>query len=343
MQPKISIIVPVYKVKENLLRACAESCINQEEKNIEIIFVDDCSKDLSSQICDEYALKDTRIKVIHKERNGGLSAARNTGFLASTGVWITFVDGDDWIDTDTCSMVNKIFDDEIQLIIFGTIREYESRQDIFQMPYNDKQIFENEDCKKLQSDILDYSKRVATVPAKIFKRKFLAENKIFHDEELKCGIDGIEFNVRMAGFLKKAIVFDEYKYHYVYNLESITGAPSENTNRLVLLGLEKIKSYIESNHCSEELKNNYVLRVQRIINDTSIVCYFNPNFSLKYKERKEKLNTFLITPIIAETLNHTKFLECSKIKKIIYFSAKHRLYVLLKLFGWLRVKYLSQH
>lgn len=205
MQPKISIIVPVYKVKENLLRACAESCINQEEKNIEIIFVDDCSKDLSSQICDEYALKDTRIKVIHKERNGGLSAARNTGFLASTGVWITFVDGDDWIDTDTCSMVNKIFDDEIQLIIFGTIREYESRQDIFQMPYNDKQIFENEDCKKLQSDILDYSKRVATVPAKIFKRKFLAENTIFHDEELKCGIDGIEFNVRMAGFLKKQL------------------------------------------------------------------------------------------------------------------------------------------
>ena len=92
----ISVIVPVYKV-EKYLDKCIESIVNQTYKNLEIILVDDGSPDNCGAMCDEWAEKDGRIKVIHK-KNGGLSDARNAGMAVATGEWIGFVDSDDWIE-----------------------------------------------------------------------------------------------------------------------------------------------------------------------------------------------------------------------------------------------------
>lgn len=95
---KISVIVPVYKV-EKYLRKCIESIINQTYRNIEIILIDDGSPDSCGQICDEYASKDNRIRVIHQP-NQGLSSARNEGLRHVSGSYITFVDSDDYIRKD---------------------------------------------------------------------------------------------------------------------------------------------------------------------------------------------------------------------------------------------------
>jgi glycosyltransferase involved in cell wall biosynthesis len=97
-EPLISVIVPVYGV-EKYINKCLDSIINQTYENLEIILVDDGSKDSSGRICDEYALKDERIRVFHKS-NGGLSDARNFGIEQSTGEFITFIDSDDYIDLD---------------------------------------------------------------------------------------------------------------------------------------------------------------------------------------------------------------------------------------------------
>lgn len=94
----ISIIVPVYKV-EAFLEKCILSLINQSYTNLEIILVDDGSPDHCGDICDEWAKKDSRIKVIHKQ-NGGLSDARNAGIDIATGKYISFVDSDDWLSLD---------------------------------------------------------------------------------------------------------------------------------------------------------------------------------------------------------------------------------------------------
>lgn len=90
----VSVIVPVYKV-ENVLHYCIDSILNQTYKNFELILVDDGSPDNSGKICDKYAQKDNRIKVIHKE-NGGVSSARNCGIDAAKGKYICFVDSDDY-------------------------------------------------------------------------------------------------------------------------------------------------------------------------------------------------------------------------------------------------------
>ncbi len=98
MEKLVSVIVAVYNIEEYLPR-CVDSILAQTYRNLEIILVDDGSKDQSGNICDSYAEKDRRIKVIHK-KNGGLSDARNAGMNAATGEYIGFVDGDDWIEPD---------------------------------------------------------------------------------------------------------------------------------------------------------------------------------------------------------------------------------------------------
>lgn len=105
---KISIIVPVYQV-ENYIIECIESIINQTFKNFELILVDDGSLDNSGKICDEYALIDNRIKVIHQE-NMGLSAARNTGIENAIGKYICFIDSDDCISHSFCQIMYQIME-----------------------------------------------------------------------------------------------------------------------------------------------------------------------------------------------------------------------------------------
>lgn len=101
----VSIIVPIYKV-EKFLERCVNSICAQTYKNLEIILVDDGSPDKCPQMCDDFARKDNRIKVVHT-RNGGLSSARNVGIENSTGEWLMFVDSDDYIDSE---MVQKLYD-----------------------------------------------------------------------------------------------------------------------------------------------------------------------------------------------------------------------------------------
>ena len=94
----ISVIVPIYKV-EAYLNKCVESIVAQTYANLEIILVDDGSPDTCPQMCDAWAAKDSRIKVVHKE-NGGLSDARNAGLAVATGEYVSFIDSDDWIEPD---------------------------------------------------------------------------------------------------------------------------------------------------------------------------------------------------------------------------------------------------
>ena len=118
MNDKVSVIVPVYNVEKYIGR-CIESIIKQSYKNLEIILIDDGSKDNSGKICDEYAQKDNRIKVIHK-KNGGLSDARNTGLNIVNGEYICFIDSDDYIHKDLLKdNLEKLIQQKADMICFN--------------------------------------------------------------------------------------------------------------------------------------------------------------------------------------------------------------------------------
>jgi glycosyltransferase involved in cell wall biosynthesis len=105
MNDLVSIIVPVYNTAYYLPK-CIKSMLNQTYHNIEIILVDDGSTDKSATICDKYAKRDKRIRVIHK-KNGGVSSARNTGIENATGRYIMFVDSDDWLPLNAVESLHK--------------------------------------------------------------------------------------------------------------------------------------------------------------------------------------------------------------------------------------------
>lgn len=106
MEEKISVVIPIYNV-EKYLEECLNSVTGQTYGNLEIILVDDASPDGCGAICDRYAENDRRIRVVHKEKNGGLAEARNTGMESATGVYLFFVDSDDWLAEDTLEKLYK--------------------------------------------------------------------------------------------------------------------------------------------------------------------------------------------------------------------------------------------
>lgn len=120
---RLSVIVPVYNV-ESYIRRCLDSLINQTYRNLEIILVDDGSTDRSGLICDEYALMDKRVQVIHKV-NGGLVSARQEGIQHATGEYATNVDSDDWIETDAYEFVVKQLETYYpDMFVLGYKKEY---------------------------------------------------------------------------------------------------------------------------------------------------------------------------------------------------------------------------
>lgn len=157
-QPKVSVIVPVYNV-EKYLKQCLDSIVNQTYKNLEIIIVNDGTKDNSMKIVEEY-LQDKRIKVINKE-NGGLSSARNRGIEEATGEYISFVDSDDYID----------------LNLYNTIvSEMLSREEIYIFNYNRYK----EKINYLESNVLNL-KKMKKIPQNLLFRTINGEcwNKVY--------------------------------------------------------------------------------------------------------------------------------------------------------------------
>ena len=125
-KPLISVIIPVYKVEEYLAR-CLDSVIGQTYRELEIILVDDGSPDNCGRICDEYAAKDSRIRVIHKE-NGGLSDARNAGLDIATGEYIGFVDSDDYIAPDMYEVLMQVLlQTDTDMSMCGMYEVYKNR------------------------------------------------------------------------------------------------------------------------------------------------------------------------------------------------------------------------
>lgn len=122
----LTVIIPVYKVETTLDR-CVESIVGQTYKQMEIVLVDDGSPDRCPLMCEQWAAKDPRIRVIHKA-NGGLSSARNAGLDVAQGEFITFVDSDDFVDKDTYSSVLELFDEQTDMVEFPVYKFYGSKR-----------------------------------------------------------------------------------------------------------------------------------------------------------------------------------------------------------------------
>lgn len=342
IEPLVSIIVPVYKVPEQYLRKCIESIIAQTLEKIEILLVDDGSPDQCGKVCDEYAEKDNRIRVLHKN-NGGLSSARNYGFKAATGKWIMFVDGDDWIEPDMCQVMYVAGEEKhVQLVMCGIMKDYGKSSTEYKFYLEDGKVYKEQECKWLQQQLLVYNGNIAVAYAKLINREVLTENQIFHDEILKQGAEGLEFNLRLFEKLKSANFINKPFYHYVYNENSISASHDELNHEFVIKCFQKIKSFIDTSDNKEMLKEWFDNRLLYVIITTAISGYFNPTNTESYADKKRKYAAYLEKPIVKEALRTRNTAGIGRQRKVVLFFIKHRMYLMLDMMGKIR-KWQKEH
>lgn len=212
MQPLISVIIPAYNI-ENYIERCLKSVCEQTYTNLEIIVVDDGSKDHTGKIIDRMAKKDTRIIPVHK-KNAGVSAARNTGLDWATGDYIGFVDGDDIIEEDMYEfLINNALKYNADISHCGYQMVFPDRVDYY---YNTGEVRIQDNYTGI-FDLIKADKVEPGLWNKLYKREVIGEKKL--DENIKINED-VLFNYYLFKEAKKSVFEDVPKYHYMVRRNS---------------------------------------------------------------------------------------------------------------------------
>lgn len=286
--PKISIIVPIYNVEKYLDR-CMQTLINQTLQDIEIIMVDDGSPDNCPKLCDEYAQKDNRIKVIHK-KNGGLSDARNAGLNIATGEYVAFIDSDDFTSINAYEkLYNVAIKDNYDIVFAGFVRHDKEGNIIKCFTYNREYI--GKDINYFLSDMLYQEKQDSeekeicmSVWNAIYKKEILDKNNIRFKSERKFLSEDILFHSEILPCCKRIRCIPEHFYHYLHNEESLTHTFKDTKIEASIRLYETILSNLEKNSISM-LKPQAMLFFIRYIRGIIMKGIFFSN--LKYSEKRK--------------------------------------------------------
>lgn len=216
----ISVIVPVYMVEDELDR-CIQSILNQTYSNIEVILVDDGSKDDCPQMCDDYARRDKRVVVIHKE-NGGLSSARNAGLRIATGEYVLYVDSDDYIELDACERFMTVMSDDVDFVVGACRMMKGSRSYLLTHDnLNENTVY---DVKEFVIRSVKNNDWNCYIVLNFFRRDFLISNNLFFRNGYL--LEDMEILPRIYLRAKKVMYVNYPFYNYIVRSDSLT--TSEN-------------------------------------------------------------------------------------------------------------------
>ena len=267
---KVSVIIPVYNVEKFIFKT-VESVINQDYKDIEIILIDDGSPDNSAQIIDKLAKMDNRIVCIHKE-NGGVSSARNAGLNFATGEYVTFIDGDDWVDTNYISyLVSLVEKNKCEIgMNKNNYSDYNTKS-------NDKEYVVKAE-KAIEWIYL--GNIFVAVWNKIYSRSFLKNNNIFFDEKIWYG-EGMLFNIDCLQFVDDIAVGEKCVYHQVSNPNSAMRKFNVDSNLCGIRSLEIQKEHWKKSNPEILDAWNYH---RRAFNMTIVMGLLRSNLEKDYQE-----------------------------------------------------------
>lgn len=226
--PKVSVIVPIYNVEKYLGR-CMESLLNQTLKDIEIIMVDDGSPDSCPQMCDDWAARDTRIKVIHK-KNAGLGYARNSGLEIAAGEYVAFVDSDDYVDT---SMYETLWNEAVSSNADAVFCGFKTEQRNGQWTDCDevaaRTVWDGDDVKNFMLDMIASAPHVKaerkyqmSVWHSIYRRSIIEENHIRFHSEREIVSEDLPFQVDFFLKVNRLVYIPRSFYYYCLNGTSLT-------------------------------------------------------------------------------------------------------------------------
>ncbi len=295
-QPLISVIVPVYGI-ERYIGICIESIINQTYRNLEIILVDDGSPDMSPRICDLYASKDPRIKVIHKE-NGGLVSARKAGIQVAQGEYVGYVDGDDWIGPGFYqALANAIIAQNADVVVAGFSHDlYNSSEPVLNaMPVG---VYEGNALQKFFRHFMSYDHffryGVTTyLWNKLFRRELVRDYQLAAPNSINILEDAAVVYPAMLK-AKKIVITDNCAYHYRQRDDSMLKTvpnikvEAERLKTANHFMLDSFKDYPEEYHLKQQLDDVmlavFIIRcggITQITNEQVLNTIFNQDIENK--------------------------------------------------------------
>lgn len=339
----VSIIVPVYKV-EKYLPQCIESLINQTLRNIEIILIDDGSPDHCGAMCDEYASKDERIKVIHK-LNGGVSAARNDGLSAASGEWVLFCDSDDWIETAACEKLYRAGTENNADIVIGDMVEVLNGTCKYKYVYREEFVLSNKAdidyliqgnfyCSYCPLSHAKYSTAgIGTIWNKLFRRTLLINNNIYFDLLVKGYWDDAIFVSYCMSNAKKIVYIQQPIYNYRIIATSLTNSYNPNIleiNKSILLVWDEfLKIYDNDGRFSK----SYYATIIRLIQLAFKLYFINPSNKLGILKNIHKIKELIIEDPYKMAIKNCEIKKLSKQHRLIIILLRYKM-ILLLYFIW---------
>lgn len=320
----VSVIVPIYNV-DKYLRRCIDSIVNQTLRDIEIILVDDGSLDSCPTICDEYALVDKRIKVIHKQ-NGGLSSARNSGFETCSGEWVCFIDSDDWLIDCHLSSLIESSDTNTDIIIGNysivdkTINKcYSVKPLIRNGLYCNGSIEENILLPLLHKGLF------MSVWRNIYRRSFILNNNLaFVSERLVFAEDSL-YNVQAYSQAKQIIICNSDGYIHQIVKGSLSQCYRKNLFSMCVCKYQKEYDVLR------RIKGVAFAKALELTKPSLIASSLFKESLCEYKVARQNINSIICSSFSKETFCSN--LKCQGKYRFIYYLAKKNCSLLIFIFS----------
>ncbi|MBQ3216024.1 MAG: glycosyltransferase [Oscillospiraceae bacterium] len=301
--PKVSVVVPCYKV-EQYLPQMIDSLLGQTLRDLEIILVDDGSPDRSGAICDEYAAKDSRIRVIHKP-NGGVGAARNDGLDAATGQWIIFCDSDDYLEPEALDKLLRKGEEADADVVFGDVTlVFENKQEpaVFykdEFVTDDRQLID----RLIEADFYKYycynppEKGVAFGYGgpwnKLVRRSLLTENDIRFDLRVKGIFDDLIYTAYIFGAAKRVAYVHVPVYGYRQLESSITHTYKSNLLEINTAIFESWQDFMARYGSDGRFLKSYYANVLRRLKASLGLYFFNKKNEKSFRAQRAELKALM--------------------------------------------------
>lgn len=348
--PKVSIVVPVYNT-EQYLKQCIDSIVAQTLQEIEIIIVDDGSKEECAQLCDALAETDERIKVVHKI-NGGLGLARNSGIEAACGEYVGFVDSDDYIKpTMYESLYTAAAKHDADLAVSGICfvggNTFSQSGDYSEKHYFEEDtVFEGEGIKTLLLGVVgalpketEDSRYGVSVCKNIFKRAVLCGENVEFFSERKMISEDTLFMVDYIKHTRKAVGIPGAFYCYRRNEGSLSKSYRSDRFEKTMIFLAELEAHIKDTLSKED----YCLYFDRLVQGYGrIVCsqeiMYAHDQKIKYRALRARLKQICTHEMMAAVWKSYPWYQLPKKQAAFAFCMKHKLYFMQKLMVLLRAR-----
>ena len=317
MDKVVSIIIPAYNA-EKYIEQCVKSVINQTYKHLEIIIVNDGSKDNTLDILEKLKSTDERIVLIN-QMNKGLPAARNTGLKKCSGDFIFFLDSDDWIERECIEILIEIEkENEVDIVFFDYFKSFNDRE-IEHHIYGKNFKY----CNEQTNEFLLWDMRTITAWGKLYSKECIGTS--LYDEKMKTAED-VDFNYRVYKNVKTVFFTKKCLLHYRILEQSAIHGYDANVKNKFQYPLSKIASYMKTNN-ERDLKAYYSFAAISYI----VICQNGVvrNDKISNTEKKRQIMEISKEEWVKDLFQNMKYVSIPLSRKIIVWCSKQRMYLMM--------------